>query len=99
MVVEGGVPDQPGVRAAVWKLVMGYLPADRGACDAELERRRREYAEFCDDLITRPNATGGGDGGGDEDGALAARPAADDPLASGPRSEWSAFFADEEVGS
>jgi hypothetical protein len=48
MVVEGGVPDQPGVRAAVWKLVMvgpgmhcsprhrmpfGGFHSERSSCD------------------------------------------------------------------
>ncbi|KAH9621231.1 hypothetical protein KSS87_005100, partial [Heliosperma pusillum] len=49
-----GVPDGPGVRSTVWKLLLGYLPSDRAMWPAELAKKRLQYKHFKDDLLMTP---------------------------------------------
>ncbi len=45
----GGVPDDArGLRAAVWRLLLGLLPPERGQWERVLRRKRAEYAQFCE---------------------------------------------------
>jgi len=37
-----GIPDR--YRAVIWRLLLGYLPANRDRREATLSRKRREYA-------------------------------------------------------
>jgi len=39
-----GIPDE--IRPTVWKILMGYLPANSDRRDATLERKRKEYEEY-----------------------------------------------------
>ncbi|KAL9232776.1 hypothetical protein vseg_007845 [Gypsophila vaccaria] len=50
-----GVPDGPGVRSTVWKLLLGYLPGDRAMWPAELAKKRSQYKHFKDDLLMTPS--------------------------------------------
>ena len=43
-----GVPDERGLRAAVWRCLLGLLPPERAAWDRTLARKRAEYAQFCE---------------------------------------------------
>lgn len=49
-----GVP--PAHRAAVWQLLVGYMPANRGRRGAALERKRREYREAVPQYFEVPDA-------------------------------------------
>lgn len=49
-----GVP--PEHRAAVWQLLVGYMPANRGRRAAALERKRREYREAVPQYFDVPDA-------------------------------------------
>lgn len=49
-----GVP--PFHRAAVWQLLVGYMPANRGRRTAALERKRREYREAVPQYFDVPDA-------------------------------------------
>jgi len=40
----GGIPDR--YRGTIWRLLLGYLPANRDRREATLKRKRREYAEI-----------------------------------------------------
>lgn len=45
----GGVPDDArGLRAAVWRLLLGLLPPEHGLWERVLRRKRAEYAQFCE---------------------------------------------------
>jgi len=47
-----GVPDEVfALRAALWKVVLGYLPTDAFAWDASLSRSRELYRGFAQDLL------------------------------------------------
>ncbi|CAM9298828.1 unnamed protein product [Ectocarpus fasciculatus] len=49
-----GVP--PVHRAAVWQLLVGYMPANRARREAALERKRREYREAVPQYFDVPDA-------------------------------------------
>lgn len=49
-----GIPDGGGIRSTVWKLLLGYLPADRGLWFTELAKKRCQYKNFKDELLMNP---------------------------------------------
>ncbi|XP_073007485.1 uncharacterized protein [Typha latifolia] len=49
-----GVPDGAGIRATVWKLLLGYLPNDHALWVHELEKKRSQYNAFRDELLLNP---------------------------------------------
>ncbi|KAG8369645.1 hypothetical protein BUALT_Bualt14G0035200 [Buddleja alternifolia] len=49
-----GIPDGPGIRATVWKLLLGYLPADRSLWPSELAKKRSQYKQFKEELLMNP---------------------------------------------
>ncbi|CAE8581026.1 unnamed protein product [Polarella glacialis] len=56
-----GVPDEvPALRAALWKLLLGYLPCDAFRWDSALEVGRAAHAEFLKDLIGELTVTSEG---------------------------------------
>ncbi|XP_063939284.1 uncharacterized protein LOC108199960 isoform X2 [Daucus carota subsp. sativus] len=50
-----GIPDGAGVRSAVWKLLLGYLPGDRALWPSELAKKRSQYKNFKDELLLNPD--------------------------------------------
>ncbi|OQU88079.1 hypothetical protein SORBI_3003G395300 [Sorghum bicolor] len=54
MLAAQGVPDAAGVRATVWKLLLGYLPNDRSLWEQELAKKRAQYAAFKDEFLRNP---------------------------------------------
>ncbi|KAL3828400.1 hypothetical protein ACJIZ3_017202 [Penstemon smallii] len=50
-----GVPDVAGVRATVWKLLLGYLPPDRSLWPSELAKKRSQYKQFKEELLMNPS--------------------------------------------
>ena len=78
---RGGLPDSPpSARAAAWKLLLGYLPADTAAWERVLASKRGEYAQFVDDFAAPA--------------AAPAHAATEDdhPLSSAPDSAWATHF-------
>ncbi|CAO2147332.1 unnamed protein product [Urochloa humidicola] len=50
-----GVPDGgAGVRPVVWKLLLGYLPTDRGLWPYELEKKRSQYIAYKEEFLLNP---------------------------------------------
>lgn len=47
---SAGIPEGKGVRARCWQLLLGYLPPSRDAWQETLDKRRKEYASFCEDF-------------------------------------------------
>ncbi|KAK9818717.1 hypothetical protein WJX74_002076 [Apatococcus lobatus] len=83
---NSGIPDRDGLRAIVWKILLGYLPPDQKNWDRILARKRNEYANFCKDLIIEPSH-------GSEE-----LPTTDDhPLSQNTSSVWNAYFKDAEM--
>lgn len=50
-----GIPDGAGIRATVWKLLLGYLPADRSLWPSELAKKRSQYRSFKEELLMSPS--------------------------------------------
>ncbi|MQL76481.1 hypothetical protein Taro_008886, partial [Colocasia esculenta] len=46
-----GIPDGAGIRPTVWKLLLGYLPNDRGYWASELAKKRSQYKVFKDEVL------------------------------------------------
>mmetsp|Transcript_45015 Transcript_45015/g.86041 ORF Transcript_45015/g.86041 Transcript_45015/m.86041 type:complete len:453 (-) Transcript_45015:287-1645(-) len=96
------------LRPLVWKVLMNYLPCKPSEWDAELEKKRTEYAIFCDELLAHPNQSSSSDRATERsDGGDAARidaelvrtdvSAIDHPLSVDTSSDWHTFFKDNEV--
>ncbi|XP_048429222.1 TBC1 domain family member 13-like isoform X2 [Pyrus x bretschneideri] len=50
-----GIPDGAGIRSTVWKLLLGYLPPDRGLWLSELAKKRSQYKHFKVELLMNPD--------------------------------------------
>ncbi|XP_048429223.1 TBC1 domain family member 13-like isoform X3 [Pyrus x bretschneideri] len=50
-----GIPDGAGIRSTVWKLLLGYLPPDRGLWLSELAKKRSQYKHFKVELLMNPS--------------------------------------------
>eukprot|EP01147_Barroeca_monosierra_P003765 gene3765-6288_t len=48
---HAGIPDRPGLRALIWKLLLGYLPPERAKWDSVLSAQRATYKEFLSTLV------------------------------------------------
>ncbi|GAB2295695.1 hypothetical protein Dimus_029849 [Dionaea muscipula] len=53
--VSMGVPDSSSIRPTLWKLLLGYLPSDRGSWPSELAKKRSQYRHFKDELLMNPS--------------------------------------------
>ncbi|OIW19195.1 hypothetical protein TanjilG_04938 [Lupinus angustifolius] len=104
-----GIPDSPGIRSIVWKLLLGYLPPNHGLWSSELANKRSQYKQFKDDILMNPseitrrmyNSTSC-----DTDDAewksrtILSRseiPHGEHPLSLGKTSVWNQFFQDTEI--
>ncbi|KAI3884173.1 hypothetical protein MKX03_013086 [Papaver bracteatum] len=100
-----GIPDGAGIRPTVWKLLLGYLPTDRGLWMSELVKKRSQYKHFTDELLLNPSEVtrrmekfaSGNDGEGT--GMLPRAEITQDehPLSLGKTSVWNQFFQDTEI--
>ncbi|XP_057766285.1 uncharacterized protein LOC130986777 [Salvia miltiorrhiza] len=50
-----GLPDGAGIRAMVWKVLLGYLPADHSLWSSELAKKRSQYKQFKEELLVNPS--------------------------------------------
>ncbi|BAT74396.1 hypothetical protein VIGAN_01206000 [Vigna angularis var. angularis] len=50
-----GIPDAAGIRSTVWKLLLGYLPPDRGLWSSELAKKRSQYKQFKEEILMNPS--------------------------------------------
>lgn len=77
-----GVPDRPWARSITWKLLTGYLPADRAEWDSVLGARRAEYWETITKLTIDPSLSSAVD---------------DHPLNVDAGSRWAEYFRDRDL--
>ncbi|KAJ7955391.1 TBC1 domain family member protein [Quillaja saponaria] len=104
-----GIPDGAGIRSTVWKLLLGYLPPDRGLWSSELAKKRSQYKHFKEDLLMNPSditrklytsTSYGNDEPKCESRALLSRSEitqGEHPLSLGKTSIWNQFFQDTEI--
>ncbi|CAO3676472.1 unnamed protein product [Umbelopsis ramanniana] len=74
-----GIPDEAGIRSKAWRVLLGYLPADKRKWRQVLSEQRKSYYNWVSELLNIP---------GDEP------PSADHPLNSQPDSKWAVYFQD-----
>ncbi|KAG0169037.1 hypothetical protein DFQ28_004051 [Apophysomyces sp. BC1034] len=77
-----GIPDEPGLRATAWKVLLGYLPPDKRMWHAVLLKQRLSYYNWVNDLLDEP--------GGEP-------PSSDHPLNVAPGSKWAIYFHDNAI--
>uniref|UniRef100_M1BAC5 RabGAP/TBC domain-containing protein n=1 Tax=Solanum tuberosum TaxID=4113 RepID=M1BAC5_SOLTU len=106
-----GIPDGPGIRAIVWKLLLGYLPTEKALWPTELAKKRPEYKQFKEELLMNPSeiarrleksASLENDGTGTDiegKGVLSRSKVTQEehPLSLGKSSIWNQFFQDTEI--
>lgn len=78
-----GIPDEQGLRALSWKLLLGYLPAKKAEWNSVLQTNRKLYERFIDEIVIPP-------------GEQNLTTCADHPLSQAAESSWHAFFKDNE---
>ncbi|KAJ4958055.1 hypothetical protein NE237_025166 [Protea cynaroides] len=54
-IASSGLLDGGGLRARVWKLLLGYLPASRDLWEGELLANQSKYAKLKEDLLLSPS--------------------------------------------
>ncbi|KAL8121101.1 uncharacterized protein LOC141725043 isoform X2 [Apium graveolens] len=104
-----GIPDGAGVRSTVWKLLLGYLPNDRGLWPSELAKKRSQYKNFKDELLMNPSeiarkkdnsiSVDYDEPSSEGKGLLSRSKITHDehPLSLGTTSAWNKFFQDTEI--
>ncbi|OMO71023.1 hypothetical protein CCACVL1_18502 [Corchorus capsularis] len=108
-IASQGIPDGAGIRSTVWKLLLGYLPPDRGQWLSELSKKRSQYKHFKEELLMNPSeitrrlekSTGSdNDEFKSESSGMLSRsqiPQGEHPLSLGKSSIWNQFFQDSEI--
>ncbi|KAK7359274.1 hypothetical protein VNO77_01227 [Canavalia gladiata] len=103
-----GIPDAAGIRSTVWKLLLGYLPPDRGLWSSELAKKRSQYKQFKEEILMNPseitrrmyNSTSCDTDDAKCGRALLSRSEithGEHPLSLGKTSVWNQFFQDTEI--
>ncbi|XP_021291742.1 TBC1 domain family member 13-like [Herrania umbratica] len=108
-IASQGIPDGAGIRSTVWKLLLGYLPPDRGQWSSELAKKRSQYKHFKEELLMNPSeitrrleksAGCDNDESKSESSGLLSRSQithGEHPLSLGKSSIWNQFFQDSEI--
>jgi hypothetical protein len=82
-----GCPEQEGIRATCWKLLLGYLPLKKKYWEDELRKQRSAYHQLINDIIVNPY----NENHQDQEESV------DHPLNPNPDSQWHKYFEDNDV--
>ncbi|XVF29108.1 hypothetical protein REPUB_Repub15cG0091500 [Reevesia pubescens] len=108
-IASQGIPDGAGIRSTVWKLLLGYLPPDRGQWSSKLAKKRSQYRHFKEELLMNPSEITrrleksmgcDNDEPKSESRGLLSRSQithGEHPLSLGKSSIWNQFFQDSEI--
>ncbi|XP_022875023.1 TBC1 domain family member 13 isoform X3 [Olea europaea var. sylvestris] len=97
-IASQGIPDGDGIRATVWKLLLGYLPPDRALWPSELAKKRSQYKHFKEELLMNPLVRYYKEDG--EDKGFLSRSEithGEHPLSLVESSIWNQFFQETEI--
>ncbi|KAK2714332.1 hypothetical protein QYM36_008784 [Artemia franciscana] len=86
---SSGIPDEMGLRPLAWRLLLGYLPPAKSEWSEILLEKRTSYVHFVNDFVVSP--------GLNAEEATHSSLLIDHPLNLNPRSQWQAYFKDNEV--
>ncbi|KAK4266641.1 hypothetical protein QN277_027531 [Acacia crassicarpa] len=103
-----GIPDGAGIRSTAWKLLLGYLPLDRGLWSSELAKKRSQYKHFKEEILMNPSeitrrmcssTSDTSDAKCGSRGLLSRSEVThgEHPLSLGKTSIWNQFFQDTEI--
>ncbi|KAE8714544.1 Detected protein of confused Function [Hibiscus syriacus] len=104
-----GIPDGAGIRSTVWKLLLGYLPPERGQWSSELAKKRSQYRHFKEELLMNPSeitwrleksvACDNDESNSESKGLLSRSHIThgEHPLSLGKSSVWNQFFQESEI--
>lgn len=53
-IASSGIPDGGGMRATIWKLLLGYLPPSQDIWEKELKESRMKYARLKEEFLLSP---------------------------------------------
>ncbi|XP_067940701.1 TBC1 domain family member 13-like [Watersipora subatra] len=81
-----GCPDVKGMRSLSWKLMLYYLPQKKTEWDDALNKQRRAYKSFIEEMIIKPGSE-----------VKMEDSVSDHPLNPNPDSQWSQYFKDNEM--
>jgi len=84
-----GIPESNSLRSTYWKLLLGYLPAEKGKWDEVTRKKRATYKDWVQELIIDPHDK---QAKGD---ASHPQEAGDHPLSQAVDSNWHTFFKDK----
>ncbi|EGD74410.1 hypothetical protein PTSG_06421 [Salpingoeca rosetta] len=89
---HGGIPDQPGLRSKVWKLLLGYLPPEKARWEESLAKQREVYQGYLSTYVKSSHDLDDDEDDSDPLGALSS------PSSSGSNSsKWDIFFKENEI--
>ncbi|VDD81594.1 unnamed protein product, partial [Mesocestoides corti] len=77
-----GCPENAGIRALVWKLLLNYLPPNASKWDVVSSKARAEYSSFLSEFIEKK---------------FESTEIVDHPLSCDPESNWREYFDDNKV--
>jgi len=92
-----GIPDQQGLRAKYWKILLNYLPLNRNDWVASLETSRKTYLQFSEDLVANPYKNLTIDNNTSIKHASRDVTMEDHPLNMAHDSQWNAHFKDLDI--
>ncbi|KAK8485562.1 hypothetical protein V6N12_046797 [Hibiscus sabdariffa] len=107
-IASQGIPDGAGIKSTVWKLLLGYLPPERGQWPSELAKKRSQYRHLKEELLMNPSeitrrlekSMACDDESKSESKGLLSRSQithGEHPLSLGKSSVWNQFFQDSEI--
>nr|XP_027069770.1 TBC1 domain family member 13-like isoform X1 [Coffea arabica] len=108
-IASSGIPDGGGLRATIWKLLLGYLPPSRDMWEKELRENRLKYARLKEEFLVSPSEFSrrkdeAAEGIDQQANAHAAEPLErqeisneDHPLSLGKASVWHKYFEFAEI--
>ncbi|XP_031252647.1 TBC domain-containing protein C1952.17c-like isoform X1 [Pistacia vera] len=108
-IADTGLPEGGGLRATVWKLLLGYLPPSRDLWEKELSENRQKYSKLKQELLLSPSQftrikdeslkSNEQSADNDGDGLLRRHEISqeDHPLSLGKASVWNQYFEHTEI--
>ncbi|KAK2150904.1 hypothetical protein LSH36_383g01005 [Paralvinella palmiformis] len=88
--VFSGCPSEKSVRSNCWKVLLNYLPLETKEWEESLDRQRKAYHQFVEEMILKPGTK-------KYDNNRTDVTLEDHPLNPNPDSQWSQFFRDNEM--
>ncbi|EGG23268.1 TBC1 domain family member 13 protein [Cavenderia fasciculata] len=84
---DQGIPESQGLRSIYWKIILGYLPSEKGSWKSDVERSRKIYQDWVMELMINPWK--------EQEEKKIHRD--DHPLSVSVDSKWNEYFQDQNI--